>query len=74
MREIHGVRAMKMTPTGALGQQAITVEDGDQFVVLRLSEFYPAVLTPQEARKIASHLWASARRLERLVKSKEKVL
>lgn len=64
VREIHGVRAKKLTAVGATDQQEVTVEDGVGVVILGLgSHAFPAALTPEEAREIADRLRDAADRV-----------
>jgi hypothetical protein len=65
MREIHGVAdAMKMQ-SGPEPTHKVTVTDAEKYVILNIADAtYPAGLTPDRARFIATLLTASADRVE----------
>lgn len=66
VREIHGVaRAWKVSVAGHASTQNVTAEDAESWVRLSMdTSSYPADLTPDQARHLASKLYRLARIIE----------
>ena len=73
MLEIHGIADARKGGVNMFQTTDVLVEDGNGEVVLRLgtNPHYPALLTPEQARRIASLLWAAAKRVDPALKLKQ---